>query len=223
MKALAVAVVALSLILLFWAVLVLVVVSNSMPSLNLALLPLVFDLIKTVCAVIAAGVAIYALTTWRRTLKAQKRTEFLDQYLSSVLELCGILQENVGGVMSVKFRVESTGGDPCSDDDSRRLDDLTSKTYVALGKVNAFTAKGEVFKFHQYEICRNAIAGLARTYTRLGLQSSILKFGYEVGPFDAAILIESQMVKDTEYRERIDEQKNILIGYVSDRYSEMHG
>ena len=90
MKALILAVCSLSLMLLFWAVVLIGIAADSIPHFDISL-TWIFDLIKTVCAVIAAGVALYALTTWRRTLKAQKRTEFLDQYLSSVLELCGIL------------------------------------------------------------------------------------------------------------------------------------
>jgi len=234
MKSLALSIFFFGLILLFWAF-VLIGITQGFPSFHLPNIPFL-DLLKTGGTLAGVSIAYRALKTWKRTLKAQKRTEFLDQLMTAALEYVSSVQQVVAYVKYINISYEGAMEfDEGTEDEIYRrflktrakgyhegLNPLLEKTVPLLAKLRSMEYKGQIFGFDDYHTVQDACNKLGYITDRISALSTTLSMNWASTNRINPVLKELLSTDEEYYFIIIHDANNDLVRYIRHRYSEMH-
>lgn len=195
MKALAAATTALALIGLFWAcVLIIVITGQAQAVLGTVAEAQVnidwLDWTKAATGVWTAIIATFALQNWRRQAHAKSKVDFLDLLTDAVHAYIEELSGPIEMTRYVQIAVDSfsedgaTGGARIDgaiayirshgDEDGKRFFGYLERCNPHLAKIRSLVAKGQVLGFSDYQLCQSTCGSLISYHEKmLGLCSII--------------------------------------------------
>jgi hypothetical protein len=138
-----------------------------------------------------AIVASLALGSWRKQLKAQRISAFLDQLMDAVHEYILSLHAPIELKQFVDISVEShvpPAGDSIvpevpgaveyisrrGSEDSKKLFDRLSEARSIIARVQSLLAKGQMLGLNEYQKCRDSCKLLLRQHQRLETFASVI-------------------------------------------------
>lgn len=151
-----------------------------------AVVSMLKDIVLAGAAVVTATVAWRALQNWKRQDKAKRQADFLDHLTEAVQDFIGAMPAPVTLVQLIKIGMESYIGHislmPKNDDPilagaieyieqrgeehGKRLLEALESVRPVVTHIRALAAKGNVFKFQNYDACKNDIVMLVWQFER---------------------------------------------------------
>lgn len=151
------------------------------------------EIIRTLAPVVTAVIAFLALRNWQRQDKAKREAEFLDAlieemhaYILAIRIPLGQLKLSQTGIRAHASTSESgdesektikgavTYIEKNGERDAQRLFEKLNDVRPSLGKLRALVAKGQVFRFKDYAVCREDLYQLMSQFEKLESCGAVL-------------------------------------------------
>lgn len=155
-----------------------------------------FEIVRTVAPVVTAGIAFVALRNWQRQDKAKREAEFLDSLLDAAhtyiaqmpkpITLLGStmigMEAHVptwepGNEAEKKLKGAIAYFEKNGERDSKRLFAELETIRPSTVALRSLVAKGQVFSFHDYAKCQNAVRLLLWHFNRIDSFASVIGLG----------------------------------------------
>jgi hypothetical protein len=199
------------------------------------------QIIKALAPVATAVIAFLALKNWKRQDNAKRQADFLDQLTEAVHDFIGTMPTPVTLVQMIKIGMashipteEPKDGDPMvagaieyierrGNEDAKRLLEALETSRPFQTRIRALAVKGNVFRFRDYETCKNAVTMLSWQFDRMQALAAFIRSSSWYWQNDEIITqLKKIMALDADdIRTQIGSYNAAIITYVSDRYSSL--
>jgi len=199
------------------------------------------EIIKAIVSIWVAVVATLALRTWKRQAKAQKQTDFMDDITESVHEFIDLMAAPTQMVGYVKIGIESHAGLPELDqtlknpeavayiqrrgqEDAKRLHEYLRPCTRPLSRIRSLVAKGQVFRFKDYNECQKTCAMITWQYDRIQVLCSIIGSGSLnwTNPKVQEALARAISLDSNDVEKQIKEQYVTFLTFIRDNYQAIY-
>ncbi|MBF0293688.1 MAG: hypothetical protein HQL96_00745 [Magnetococcales bacterium] len=202
------------------------------------------EVVKAFASVAMVGIAFSALRNWQRQDKAKREAEFLDSlieaaqtYIAELYKHVKVLEISAIGVESLNISLlgcdmteiiskYNTYLQQCAQPEFKRLVDLIKVSQPSAIKLRSLETKGQVFKFDNYDQCRNAIAEITRHSDRF--ETFVIFMESSQGwrwehPKVQEYFKEVIAINYNEIRDSIIKNNNAIVEFARDTYALIYG
>lgn len=204
--------------------------------------PAVSEIIRTVAAVVTAGVAIWALRNWSRQDRAKREAEFLDQLVDTTHELIAQLPGPLTLLDLIHIGFRSRARDPedptelmrgatiyiqqHGQEQQKRLLEQLEPVRPLRAKLKGLTAKGQMFQFPNYQSqCITAIESIARQVDRLehfGVVVSSANWNWDHPDVQGAVRVALETTT-SDIRPKLNAGNVQILNFARDAYGRLYG
>lgn len=199
------------------------------------------ELIKALAPVGTAFIAFLALQNWRRQDRAKRHADFLDQLVEAVHDYTARMSKPIELALVTKVGMQSHAMIGSSDEPNYRgtivfikehgkeqaklLLNALGECQPAVVRLKSLAAKGRVFKFKDYQVCRENLAALLFQFDHIHALASVTgspSWNWE-NP-DILRVLKAVMKADTgAIQKTIDEKNAAILDYVAETYENIYG
>lgn len=202
------------------------------------------EVIKALASVATAGIAFLALRNWKRQDKAKREAEFLDELIEATHAYIVEMQRPVAMLHSAKIgmiahtRDWDEGPDEekavkgaiayiqqRGEEDGKRLATAMGVVEPSVVKLRSLAAKGQVFRFRDYDKCQNAVAQLTWNFDRLIALRSLIEshtWNWE-HPEVRGLLTRVMAIEPDDIQKSIGENNAIVLSFARETYARIYG
>lgn len=201
------------------------------------------ETISALAAMFTAGVAIFAITTWKSQDKAKRRADFIDELVDAMHTYIAAMSSPIALLQMAKIGMTSHAptwemGEPTNtamkgtiayiqssgEHDGRQLRAALKDTKPSVIKLRSLVVKGQVFAFDDYQKCSKSVAMLTWHFDRIEAFTAIIgwsTWNWENQEVQASL--KSQMTIDAEdIRKSVVENNLVLLEFAREEYTRLY-
>lgn len=202
------------------------------------------ETISALAAMLTAAIAFYALQTWRHQDKAKGKAEFLDALIEATHTYIAEMPKSMTRLVIAKIGMQSHAPTwkNCEqaniaiegaiayiqrngEHDGKHLHEALESLQPMVVKLKSLAAKGQVFKFDEYNKCLNAITGLTRHYETIEAFMAVIRsptWNWE-NPEILDLLKRVMTIDPEEIRKSLKENNIALLEFSGATYTRIYG
>ena len=202
------------------------------------------EVVKGLAPLATAIIAGLALRNWQRQDKAKREAEFLDAMIEATHTYIAEMPKPITLLEMAKIGMDShvstweSGDDKdkavkgaiayiqkTGEADAKRLLDVLESIQPSTIRLRSLTAKGQVFGFHGYTKCQNAVAILTSHFDRIEAFATVIgspTWNWE-HPEILKLLVNAMEMNPEEMRGSIRDNNVIILEFSRNVYKQVYG